>query len=1039
MDLFSAFDEADALHEAKKRKRNESEEKAATKSQKTVTSSDAKVKPTSSISEEQTENLPSQNQPEQKKEDSKEEKEEISLDLTKFSQAELLARVVIEGGDRRKDCIHEVCIPPNYVKEGKEEGLIKPVRVGEPAKTYSFVLDPFQETAVACLERNESVLVSAHTSAGKTVVAEYAIAKSLKNKQRVIYTSPIKALSNQKYRELQEEFSDVGLMTGDVTINPNASCLVMTTEILRSMLYRGSELMREVAWVIFDEIHYMRDKERGVVWEETIILLPDRVRYVFLSATIPNAREFALWIATLHTQIMHVCYTDYRPTPLQHYIYPSGSDGIHLVVDEMGEFREDNFQKALSVLSANAAVSKADAGKKKRGKEVPGVYKIVKMIMEKQYDPVIVFAFSKADCESRGLQMAKLDLTTEEEKELIHSVFTNAIDCLSDEDKKLPQIINMLPLLKRGIGIHHGGLLPILKEVTEILFQEGLIKCLFATETFAMGLNMPAKTVVFTSVRKFDGQDFRYVSSGEYIQMSGRAGRRGLDDRGIVILMVDEKMEPAVCKSMLKGEADPLNSSFHISYNMLLNLLRLEGVQPEYMLKRSFYQFQHQRSIPSLHQKIADMDSQIEKINIKDEKEILEYYMLKNQAETLKMEVRKTLVQPQYALPFLNPGRLVKVQKGPEDWGWGVVVSFHKKMENRIDAPPSYVVDILLRVAKGSGGSVGSKDLRPAGDGPGEMKVIPIMLDLIENFSKIRLSIQKDLRNAAHRSTCDRHLQETLKRFKGEIPLLDPLTDMNIKSDAFSKALRKLEGVESRLLKCAAYAAPDRDERYSQYLQKVQLTEVKKSLKKKLRDSENVVMLKELKGMKRVLKRLGYTTSEHIIDTKGRVACEINTSDELLVTELIFNGVFNELTPSQTTALLSVMMESGGKADEKVKLKEELAGPLRVLHESAKSVAQVSRDCRLEVDVEEYVQKFSGLQMMDVVHAWTEGASFAAIIKLSSVFEGNIIRIIRRLEELLRQLSNAAKSIGDQHLENKFAECISRIKRDIVFAASLYL
>ena len=169
-----------------------------------------------------------------------------------------------------------------------------------PAKTYPFTLDPFQSTAIDCVERNESVLVAAHTSAGKTVVAEYAIAKSLRDGQRVVYTSPIKALSNQKYRDLQEEFDDVGLMTGDITINPSATCLVMTTEILRSMLYRGSEVMREVAWVIYDEVHYMRDKERGVVWEESIILLPHKVRFVFLSATIPNAKQFVSWIAKIH-------------------------------------------------------------------------------------------------------------------------------------------------------------------------------------------------------------------------------------------------------------------------------------------------------------------------------------------------------------------------------------------------------------------------------------------------------------------------------------------------------------------------------------------------------------------------------------------------------------------------------------------------------------------------------------------------------------------------------------------------------------------
>jgi ATP-dependent RNA helicase DOB1 len=182
----------------------------------------------------------------------------------------------------------------------------------EPAKIYPFKLDTFQQNAIAYIEKNESVLVAAHTSAGKTVVAEYAIAQSLKRKQRVIYTSPIKALSNQKFRDMQEEFSDVGLMTGDMTINPNATCLIMTTEILRSMLYRGSEIVREVAWVIYDEVHYMRDKERGVVWEESIILLPHKVRFVFLSATIPNAKEFVGWVSKLHHQKCHVVYTDYR-------------------------------------------------------------------------------------------------------------------------------------------------------------------------------------------------------------------------------------------------------------------------------------------------------------------------------------------------------------------------------------------------------------------------------------------------------------------------------------------------------------------------------------------------------------------------------------------------------------------------------------------------------------------------------------------------------------------------------------------------------
>ncbi|KAI5644940.1 DEAD/DEAH box helicase domain-containing protein [Phthorimaea operculella] len=499
---------------------------------------------------------------------SKKVKVDDEPDITADVNLDLLAsRIVIHTLETHEGCTHEVAIPPNH-----EYAPLVPL-TSEPAKQYSFILDPFQKEAIMCIDNLQSVLVSAHTSAGKTVVAEYAIALSLKNKQRVIYTTPIKALSNQKYREFSEEFHDVGLITGDVTINPSASCLIMTTEILRNMLYRGSEIMREVGWVVFDEIHYMRDKERGVVWEETLILLPDNVHYVFLSATIPNARQFAEWVCRLHSQPCHVVYTEYRPTPLQHYIFPAGGDGIHLVVDEKGQFKEDNFNTAMAVLSNAGDAGKGDQrgrrGGPKSGNNQTNIFNIVKMIMERNFAPVIIFSFSKKDCESYAMQMAKLDFNTIEEKKLVDEVFNNAMDVLSEEDRKLPQVENVIPLLRRGIGIHHGGLLPILKETIEILFGLGLIKALFATETFAMGLNMPARTVVFTNCQKFDGKDFRFITSGEYIQMSGRAGRRGLDDKGIVILMIDQKVTPAVVKGMVQGKADPINSAFHLTYNMI--------------------------------------------------------------------------------------------------------------------------------------------------------------------------------------------------------------------------------------------------------------------------------------------------------------------------------------------------------------------------------------------------------------------------------------------------------------------------------------
>ena len=228
------------------------------------------------------------------------------------------------------------------------------------------------------------------------------------------------------------------------------------------------------------------------------------------------------------------------------------------------------------------------------------ISKIVDMIIRKNYDPVIIFAFSKRECEALALNMSKIEVNNADEQASVEKIFNSAMLNLAEDDRQLPQISHILPLLKRGIGIHHGGLLPILKEVIEILFQEGFIKVLFATETFSIGLNMPAKTVVFTNVRKFDGKEQRNLSSGEYIQMSGRAGRRGLDERGVVIMMCDEKLEPTEAKRMIMGTADRLDSAFHLGYNMVLNLMKVEGISPEFMLERSFFQFQSNSDIPKL-------------------------------------------------------------------------------------------------------------------------------------------------------------------------------------------------------------------------------------------------------------------------------------------------------------------------------------------------------------------------------------------------------------------------------------------------------
>ncbi|KAI0020384.1 rRNA-processing arch domain-containing protein [Xylariomycetidae sp. FL0641] len=964
---------------------------------------------------------------------------------------------------------HQVALPPDLDYEYVPLSEHKPPE--DPAKTWPFTLDPFQRLSISSIERDEAVLVSAHTSAGKTVVAEYAIAHCLKKNQRVIYTSPIKALSNQKYREFTEAFGDVGLMTGDTTINPTASCLVMTTEILRSMLYRGSEIMREVAWVVFDEIHYMRDKSRGVVWEETIILLPDKVRYVFLSATIPNAFQFAEWIAKIHRQACHVVYTDFRPTPLQNYFFPAGGSGIFLVVDEKGVFREHNFNKTMQLIEEKKAADAADVdakmtGKGKNKKTFKGgaqnngqadIQKIVKMIMSKNFNPVIVFNFSKRECEALAVQTSKFAFNDDSEKAMVRKVFTSAIEILSEEDRELPQIQNILPLLEKGIGVHHSGLLPILKETIEILFQEGLIKVLFATETFSIGLNMPAKTVVFTKVTKFDGVSNRPLTSSEYIQMSGRAGRRGLDERGIVIMMVDDKLEPDTAKNIVVGQQDRLNSAFHLGYNMVLNLLRIDGISPDFMLENCFYQFQNTASVAGLEHELMRLQKSRDEMTIPDEATVKDYYGLRQQIGQYTKDMLSVIQHPKHCVEYLQPGRLVQIAhpKSGKDFGWGVILNFSKRKDPKFgekDYEPqeSYLIDVFLRLAKDCDpfGPANPSTEMPEGvrvSDPSQESIfeaVPCMLTCIKALSQIRVFMPQDVKTRsdveAVRKTVLKSLNEVERRFPDGLPVLDPIENMNITDDSFKKLLRKIEVLESRLLANPLHGSPLLPALWEQYSKKIALSDEIKALKKKIAKAHSIAQLDELKSRKRVLRRLGFIDDKEVVQMKARVACEISSTEghELLLAELMFNRFFNEMPPAMVAAILSVFI-----FEEKVEasaLTDELMKPYSQVQAQARTIAKVSQESKLEMNEEEYVQSLKW-QLMETVYAWANGKSFADVCKMTNAYEGSLIRLFRRLEELLRQMGQAARVMGNQELTAKFEESLAKIRRDIVSAQSLYL
>lgn len=968
---------------------------------------------------------------------------------------------VLKKPNLTRKCVHEVAVPSGYsvVKDESIHGTLSdPVFTGTMAKTYQFTLDPFQSVSVACLERNESVLVSAHTSAGKTAVAEYAIAMSFRDKQRVIYTSPLKALSNQKYRELSQEFTDVGLMTGDVTLSPNASCLVMTTEILRGMLYRGSEVLKEVAWVIFDEIHYMKDRERGVVWEESIIFLPPAIKMVFLSATMSNATEFAEWICNIHKQPCHVVYTDFRPTPLQHYVFPVGGSGLYLVVDENESFREDNYVKLQDTFAkpkqndgnrsgngkANGRIAKGGSGS--GGSDI---YKIVKMIMERKFQPVIIFSFSRRECEQHAMSMSKLDFNSQEEKDIVEQVFRNAILCLNEEDRTLPAIELMLPLLQRGIAVHHSGLLPIIKELVELLFQEGLVKALFATETFAMGLNMPAKTVVFSSVKKWDGDSHRYIGSGEYIQMSGRAGRRGKDDRGICIIMIDEQMEMNTLKDMVLGKPAPLVSTFRLSYYSILNLMSRASGQftAEHVIKNSFHQFQYEKALPDIGNKVSELEKEAATLDASGEAQVAEYHNLKLEIGHLEKKMMTEITRPERVLYYLLPGRLVKVREGGTDWGWGVVVNVVKNPSAASGTLPpalsssrgcSYIVDTLLHCSLGSNeNGARPKPCPPRPGEKGEMHVVPVQLALISTLSKIRISVPSDLRPAEVRQSILLAVQELGKRFPQGLPKLNPVKDMGIEEPELVELVNQIETIEKQMMSHPLYKSQDENQ-IKCFQRKAEVNHEIQQLKTKMRDSQLQKFRNELKNRSRVLKKLGHIDADGVVQLKGRAACLIDTGDELLVTELMFNGTFNNLDHHQIAALASCFIP-GDRSSEQIHLRAELNKPLQQLQDSARRIAEIQHECKLEVVVDEYVEAAVRPFLMDVIYCWSKGASFAEVIQMTDIFEGSIIRLARRLDEFLNQLRAAAHAVGEVDLEGKFTAASESLRRGIMFANSLYL
>ncbi|XP_063870777.1 superkiller complex protein 2-like [Scylla paramamosain] len=940
-------------------------------------------------------------------------------------------------------------------------------RVPNPACSYPFELDTFQKQAVLHLEQQDCVFVAAHTSAGKTVVAEYAVALSLKHMTRAVYTSPIKALSNQKYRDFKIKFEDVGLLTGDIQINPKASCLIMTTEILQSMLYNGSDLIRDLEWVIFDEVHYINNAERGHVWEEVLIMLPATVSIVLLSATVPNTIEFADWIGRIKKRKIYVISTSQRPVPLEHFLYTGtggrSKDDRFLLVDARGTFITKGYNDALAAKSDMKKSQQMQGGR--HGRQHLGEKQeknlwigLLDHLVRRDLLPVVAFTLSKKRCDSNAQLLLSQDLTTSREKGEIHAFIRRCTDRLQGSDKKLPQVLYMRTLLLQGIGVHHSGILPILKEVVEMLFAKGLVKLLFATETFAMGVNMPARSVVFDSIRKHDGMAFRDLVPSEYIQMAGRAGRRGLDTTGtVIVLCKTEVPEMADLHRMMLGKPSKLESQFKLTYSMMLRILRVESITVEDIMKRSFSE-----AVQMANQSKYKEELQQTKARLANEpdfsclvcKDMKEYYAAARDYTKQRRQVYASVMVFPGVMKAMAPGRLLLLSNGQYQQRLACLLKVDTRDQNKLTV---FVLKGKAETENPSQEEVQKKELLAASHDSFEVledttghttlevppssvaailaKILKISADkVIDNIKKRQIPRFRDDPPSQSVQDLINHMQRLNVSRGEELPHFNLLMDLGVREMGAVAQIRTLDTLRSKVRERACMECPMFQEHFEQAFVRLNLEE-KAGRLTFLMSEEALQLHPEYKMRTQVLRQMGYIEQNNTVTLKGRVACEMG-SHELMVTELVMENVFGESPAEVIAALLSSMVFQQRNCSDP-SLTPELKKGVKQFKEVARNIGRVQKDCGLLEPVEDFVDQFN-FGLTEVVYQWACGMPFNKIMELTDVQEGVTVKCIQRLDEVLKDVKNAAHIIGDPNLREKMEAASTAIKRDIVFTPSLY-
>ncbi|NNH69354.1 DEAD/DEAH box helicase [Nocardia uniformis] len=878
------------------------------------------------------------------------------------------------------------------------------------AAELKFSLDPFQRDSCEALEGGHGVLVCAPTGAGKTVVGEFAVHLALASGGKAFYTTPIKALSNQKFADLTERYgrNRVGLLTGDQSINPDAAVVVMTTEVLRNMLYAGSDALHGLSYVVMDEVHYLADRFRGAVWEEVILHLPPEVRLVSLSATVSNAEEFGAWMETVRGDTA-VIVDETRPVPLWQHVmvgrrmfdlFDTSSNDHKIRVDE-DLVRYIRQKETVDRMEGWAVPRGGRGGGRRMFRPTPRPELLAKLD-EEGLLPAISFIFSRAGCDGALTQClrSRLDLSRPEHADEVDAIIEKHTGDLPKADLEVLGYWEWREALRRGLAAHHAGMLPAFRHTVEELFVRGLVRAVFATETLALGINMPARTVVLERLVKFNGETHAELTPGEYTQLTGRAGRRGIDIEGHAVVMWTPEVDTSAVAGLASTRTYPLRSSFRPGYNMSINLIdRMGAAQSRALLERSFAQFQADRSVVGLVRGIERNDATARKLRSQLGDDFLEYFELRERIRERERSIerqgrtdrRSAAVS---SLTTLKRGDVVTIPTGRRA-GLAVVLE--------PDASPGDPRPLVLTEDKWAG-RVSAADFPTPAQTLGHLR-LPRHLD--HRTARVRRDVASALRDTGLGGG---GRQRTGKKARAADD-------------------QQLQSLRRALRAHPVHARPDREqlarigERYNRVQRETE------SMRQQVASTTNS-LARTFDRIVGLLEERGYVDGGEVTDD-GRRLARIYAESDLVVAESLRQGLWRGLGPAELAAVVSALVfesrQEGGYLG--------VVGPTQPIRRALEATVGVWSQLRHD----EARHKLPPTREPDLgfvsgIHTWAAGGDLVDSLLASgdrgnALSAGDFVRWCRQVIDLLDQIRNTA---DDEEVAGTASKAVRAIRRGVV-------